>query len=114
LNNFFDNYLNFKLIPVYGPGFTGLRGNSCYMNSVVQVLFTIPDFVEKYFRNYEVYVSSAPVDPSNTLSFQLSKPAFGLLSGRYSTEPNVDETNKHILRPPKGIKPTSFKVKINS
>lgn len=35
-----------QLIPLYGPGYTGMRnlGNSCYMNSVMQVLFTIPDF----------------------------------------------------------------------
>ena len=35
-----------KLTPMYGPGYTGMRnlGNSCYMNSVMQVLFTIPDF----------------------------------------------------------------------
>nr|KAG5700196.1 hypothetical protein BaRGS_011039 [Batillaria attramentaria] len=35
-----------QLTPLYGPGYTGMRnlGNSCYMNSVMQVLFTIPDF----------------------------------------------------------------------
>ena len=35
-----------KLTPMYGPGYTGMRnlGNSCYMNSVMQVVFTIPDF----------------------------------------------------------------------
>lgn len=35
-----------NLTPLYGPGYTGMRnlGNSCYMNSVMQVLFTIPDF----------------------------------------------------------------------
>lgn len=35
---------------VYGPGYTGLMnlGNSCYLNSTIQVIFAVPDFVEKY------------------------------------------------------------------
>ena len=35
---------------VYGPSFTGLQnlGNSCYMNSVMQVLFTLPEFKERW------------------------------------------------------------------
>ena len=39
-----------KLTPMYGPGYTGMRnlGNSCYMNSVMQVMFTIPDFQRRY------------------------------------------------------------------
>lgn len=38
-----------KLTPVYGPGYTGLAnlGNSCYLNSVMQTLFIIPDFVRR-------------------------------------------------------------------
>ncbi|OQV13825.1 Ubiquitin carboxyl-terminal hydrolase 5 [Hypsibius exemplaris] len=38
-----------KLVPLYGPGFTGMinLGNSCYMNSVMQVLFILPDFKEQ-------------------------------------------------------------------
>lgn len=34
---------------LFGPGYTGIRnlGNSCYLNSVVQVLFSIPDFQRK-------------------------------------------------------------------
>ena len=38
-----------QLEPVYGPGFTGIRnlGNSCYMNSVMQVMFTLPDFKQR-------------------------------------------------------------------
>lgn len=34
---------------VYGPGYTGLQnlGNSCYMNSILQVLFTIPEFKKR-------------------------------------------------------------------
>lgn len=37
------------LVPCYGAGYTGLHnlGNSCYMNSCMQVLFTIPDFINK-------------------------------------------------------------------
>jgi ubiquitin carboxyl-terminal hydrolase 5/13 len=35
--------------PVYGPGFTGIQnlGNSCYMSSVMQVLFALPDFQKR-------------------------------------------------------------------
>jgi ubiquitin carboxyl-terminal hydrolase 5/13 len=38
-----------NLKPVYGPGFTGLMnlGNSCYLNSTMQVVFTIPAFVTR-------------------------------------------------------------------
>ena len=38
-----------KLQPSYGPGRTGMinLGNSCYMNSVMQTLFTIPDFAKR-------------------------------------------------------------------
>lgn len=37
------------LRPLSGPGLTGMKnlGNSCYLNSVMQVLFTVPDFQRK-------------------------------------------------------------------
>jgi ubiquitin carboxyl-terminal hydrolase 5/13 len=39
-----------ELTPLYGPGCTGMEnlGNSCYMNSVVQVLLSMPEFQNRY------------------------------------------------------------------
>ena len=100
-----------KLVPMYGPGYTGMRnlGNSCYMNSVMQVLFVVPDFVKKYVENREYYIKNSSVDPSNDFSFQLAKLGHGLLSGAYSVDPAYIKTPDNVLKPPKGIKPSSFK-----
>lgn len=42
------------LRPLFGPGLTGMKnlGNSCYLNSVMQVLFTIPDFQSKSVTSF--------------------------------------------------------------
>ena len=39
-----------KLVPAYGEGLTGLQnlGNTCYLNSVMQLLFTLPSFKQEY------------------------------------------------------------------
>ena len=41
--------LSSNLIPLNGPGYTGLinLGNSCYLNSVIQMVFTIPDLIDR-------------------------------------------------------------------
>lgn len=42
------------LKPLYGPGYTGLRnlGNSCYMASVMQTLFSIPKFSQRFLKSF--------------------------------------------------------------
>lgn len=46
------------LVPVFGSQNTGMQnlGNSCYLNSVLQVLFSLPDFREKYAVNAQQHI----------------------------------------------------------
>uniref|UniRef100_A0A8C9TRM6 Ubiquitin carboxyl-terminal hydrolase n=1 Tax=Scleropages formosus TaxID=113540 RepID=A0A8C9TRM6_SCLFO len=61
------------LRPLWGPGLTGMKnlGNSCYLNSVMQVLFTVPDFQRKYVSNIEKIFEDAPSDPTQDFKTQL-------------------------------------------
>uniref|UniRef100_A0A8C2J4K2 Ubiquitin carboxyl-terminal hydrolase n=1 Tax=Cyprinus carpio TaxID=7962 RepID=A0A8C2J4K2_CYPCA len=60
------------LRPLWGPGLTGMKnlGNSCYLNSVMQVLFTIPDFQTKYVSNIDKVFNEAPSDPTQDFKTQ--------------------------------------------
>ncbi|XP_058515534.1 ubiquitin carboxyl-terminal hydrolase 5-like [Ochotona princeps] len=51
------------LRPCSGAGFVGLRnlGNSCYVNSVVQVLTSIPELREKYVSLFPVLLAALPI-----------------------------------------------------
>uniref|UniRef100_A0A7G3B230 Ubiquitin carboxyl-terminal hydrolase n=1 Tax=Lutzomyia longipalpis TaxID=7200 RepID=A0A7G3B230_LUTLO len=98
-----------NLIPISGPGCTGMQnlGNSCYLNSVMQVMFTIPDFVERFVTNADGIFSKYPNDPATDFNTQMAKLGVGLLSGKYSTPPNgVLEAE------PPGISPAMFKALI--
>eukprot|EP01097_Dermamoeba_algensis_P003082 TRINITY_DN2241_c0_g1_i1.p1 TRINITY_DN2241_c0_g1~~TRINITY_DN2241_c0_g1_i1.p1 ORF type:complete len:575 (+),score=171.33 TRINITY_DN2241_c0_g1_i1:69-1793(+) len=72
--------------PAYGPGFTGIKnlGNSCYLSSIIQVLFSIPDFEKRYRTPEDQLFTLSPSDPTNNFDTQMSKVANGLLSGDYS------------------------------
>ncbi|KAI0249448.1 ubiquitin carboxyl-terminal hydrolase 14 [Lactifluus subvellereus] len=76
------------LEPVFGPGLTGLQnlGNSCYMASVIQVLFTLPPFRQRYAAPLAVqhWSTCAEPLPAACLECQMHKLSDGLLSGRYS------------------------------
>jgi len=76
-----------QLTPQFGPGFTGIHnlGNSCYMNSVMQVLFAIPDFQRRFSAPAEtIFQDAAANDPTEDFTVQMAKFARGLLSGDYS------------------------------
>ncbi|GLC48552.1 hypothetical protein PLESTB_000110300 [Pleodorina starrii] len=74
-----------ELQPLSGPCHTGLinLGNSCYMNSVLQVLFTLPEVASRYTSEGAARIlSSAPPDPASDLPTQLAKVGVALVSGR--------------------------------
>ena len=62
-----------QLKPIAGPGYTGMKnlGNTCYLNSVMQVLFTIPDFVRRFVDGSKAIFDSFPSDPANDFNVQM-------------------------------------------
>uniref|UniRef100_A0A3B4CS52 Ubiquitin carboxyl-terminal hydrolase n=1 Tax=Pygocentrus nattereri TaxID=42514 RepID=A0A3B4CS52_PYGNA len=104
------------LRPLWGPGLTGMKnlGNSCYLNSVMQVLFTIPDFQEKYVSSFEKIVDEAPSDPTQDFKTQVAKLGYGVLSGEYSKptpDPGDDPSASSEPRGDQvGIAPRMFKA----
>lgn len=100
-----------ELLPIFGPGFTGLSnlGNSCYLSSVVQCIFSLPEFRQRYYHpDSEPPVSPAPAQDLET---QLRKLADGILSGRYShPDPNVTPSpDSGEVQHQKGLSPSMFK-----
>ncbi|EXJ89583.1 ubiquitin thiolesterase [Capronia epimyces CBS 606.96] len=100
-----------ELSPLFGPGFTGLKniGNSCYLASTVQCLFSLPEFQQRYYRPGLPPPSAH--SPAEDIETQLQKLADGILSGRYSSpESNVHASPDNAEVPhQKGLSPAMFK-----
>ncbi|XP_042453515.1 ubiquitin carboxyl-terminal hydrolase 14-like isoform X1 [Zingiber officinale] len=92
---------------LFGPGYTGLLnlGNSCYMASTIQVVFTTHAFNARYHKNQSLKkaFAMAPSDPTLDLNMQLAKLAHGLLSGKYSLP---------VQQKQEGVPPRMFKMVI--
>lgn len=100
-----------ELKPIFGEGFTGLKnlGNSCYLASVLQCLFSMPAFATRYYHPQDPPPSTEK--PAEDLETQLRKVADGLLSGRYSypdTDVIASEDSPYIPHQ-KGLAPAMLK-----
>jgi ubiquitin carboxyl-terminal hydrolase 5/13 len=100
-----------ELKPLFGKGFTGLKniGNSCYLASIIQCLFSLPNFQDRYFHPHELPPATAT--PADDLETQLRKLADGLISGRYShpdTKVHASPDNPEVPHQ-NGLSPAMFK-----
>ncbi|MBW0466662.1 hypothetical protein O181_006377 [Austropuccinia psidii MF-1] len=111
------------LLPVQGPGLTGLKnlGNSCYLASVLQVLFALPPFQTKFYTMFNGHSATCEaVKPAECFDCQMNKIAHGLLSGRYALSAHSSRSdsfsNDHdpetssLTMFQEGIKPMMFKT----
>eukprot|EP00808_Paulinella_micropora_P027091 g71682.t1 len=88
-----------EAVLAYGAGKTGLQnlGNTCYMASVLQVLFTIPSFQRRYFGQGMQHLTECKSSrPAECWFCQWAKLGEGLMSGRYSPAPSKQALELHL------------------
>lgn len=100
-----------EMQPLFGEGFTGLKnlGNSCYLASILQCIFSIPFFQDRYYHPLEPPPASD--HPAEDIETQLRKLADGLLSGRYSHPETIVIASEYSPELPhqKGLAPAMLK-----
>ena len=93
-------------------------GNSCYMNSIVQILFSLPDFKERYLSEAVSHLDTCQKWTADCFHCMVSKLIHGLWSGLYSEkreakkiayEGQTEEEKSRIDYCQDGIKPQMFK-----
>ncbi|KAJ3221043.1 hypothetical protein HK099_003821 [Clydaea vesicula] len=99
--------------PLFGSGLTGLKnlGNTCYMASVLQTLFSISKFQDRYINLSKSHHEHCGSIPAECFHCQICKLADGLLSGRYSSrekQVTTTEEGKEVIIQ-QGISPSMFK-----
>ncbi|XP_040205363.1 ubiquitin carboxyl-terminal hydrolase 13 isoform X2 [Rana temporaria] len=104
-----------KLKLMFGSGYTGIKnqGNSSYLSTVMQVIFSIPEFQRAYVGSLTRIFDYAPLDPTQDFNTQMGKLGYGLLSGQYSKPPAKCEIIEQVMKEehkPKGITTHMFKA----
>ena len=99
-----------ELKPVFGKGLTGFKnlGNSCYLASALQLLFSIDSFQKAFFIPGGIPLDKilGNLKPYEDLETQMYKLGDGLLSGRYYVP---DMTTSETTKYQRGLKPSGFK-----
>jgi len=98
-----------KLKPLNGPGYTGMinLGNSCYMNSIMQILFSMTEFQHKYANCSDQIFQNEKGDPTSSFNVQTTKLGAGLLSGDYSQKQTNEQGEEDDET--QGVRPQMFK-----
>ncbi|KAG7381586.1 Ubiquitin carboxyl-terminal hydrolase 13 [Phytophthora pseudosyringae] len=107
-----------KLVPVSGAGFMGFKnlGNSCYMNSVLQLLLALPEVHERYFKVSDKIFATADTPstlPVDDFAAQFAKLTTATLTDRYKkqfltpkdTSKEVEEDDIHNV----DLRPITFR-----